>query len=74
MDQCSEVLAPPLLFDDPGANLERRTVADVPRVPAGELRNPIAVLVAVVTDDRTLHQSRLRRAHESEHERAAVVG
>jgi hypothetical protein len=36
-------------------------VTHMPLVPTGQLGNPVAVLVLVVADNRTLHSSRVRR-------------
>ena len=66
----AESFSSALGLDHPRSQLKRGRVADVPPMSARELRDPVAVLVLVVTDDRALHVARVRRtrtetAHES---------
>jgi len=61
IEQRAEPLTPAHGVDDPGSQLKRRPVADVPPVAAGELRNPLALLVLVETDDPAFHPARVRR-------------
>ena len=56
----SETPLPALCLDDPRSNLERRPVPHVPLVAAGELGNPVPVLVLVVADDCAQHLTRVR--------------
>jgi hypothetical protein len=56
-DESAEVLSAPLLIDYPRAGLERGTITDMARVAAGKFRDPVSFLVAVVTDDRSLHET-----------------
>lgn len=57
-----EPSSPAVRVDDPRPQLERRLVAHVLLMAAGELRDPVAVRVSVVADDRALHGARVRRA------------
>ena len=59
VERRSESFSPTLGLDDPGSQLEQRPVAQVLLMAAGELGNPVAVRVLVVTDDSTLHLGRV---------------
>lgn len=51
----TDPFAPTCGVEDPRAQLERRLVAHVSAVAAGELGDPVAVLVLVIADDCALH-------------------
>lgn len=53
-------------LQNPRSQLEGRPVSHVPLMAAGELGHPVAMLVLVVADDRTLHRVSVRRAVEDE--------
>ncbi|HKD20083.1 MAG TPA: hypothetical protein VKG23_19690 [Thermoanaerobaculia bacterium] len=55
IEKFAESFSPAFGIEDPRAQLERRLVAHVPMVAARELGDPLALLVLVVADDRTLH-------------------
>jgi hypothetical protein len=55
LDQRAESLASTFGVDGPWPQLKRRLVTHVPLMPAGELRNPPAILVLVIPDDLALH-------------------
>jgi hypothetical protein len=57
-----ESSAPAFGFEDPRPLVERRLMADVLPVPAGELGDPVAALVLVVADDRALQPRAPRSA------------
>lgn len=61
-DHRSESSSPILGVDNPGSQLERRLVAHMPPMAAGEFGDPVAEFVLVVTDDRPLHKARVCRA------------
>ena len=60
MDQRAESPASTFGVDDPRSQLKRRLVTYVPLMPAGELRNPAAIFVLVISDDFALHHVRVR--------------
>ena len=66
LEQRSEALVPSLGVDDPGSKLERRLVAHVPLVAALELGDPVADVILVETDDRSLHPPRIGRPHRTQ--------
>ena len=51
----AEARCAPFRNRDPDADLPRRIVPDVLRVPAFELGHPVAFLVLMVADDRPTH-------------------
>ena len=61
IERRTEPFSPTLLFDDPRPQLERRLVAHVLLMAARELGDPVAALVLVIADDRTLHTARVRK-------------
>jgi hypothetical protein len=62
LERSAEVLLPALGVQHPGSGEERRLVADVLAMAAGELGDPLAVGVEPETDDRALHRLSVRRA------------
>ena len=61
-ERCPDPSAPALVLEHPGLGEERGPVAHMPFVAAGELGDPLAVLVLVEADDRPLH--RLSSTHD----------
>jgi hypothetical protein len=59
VERRTESRLPPLGVECPRSGLEWWTVADVLAMTAGELSDPLAFLVTVVTGDRSLHQTRV---------------
>jgi hypothetical protein len=55
LEERAEPLSSAFGVDDPGPQVERRLVTDVPPMATRELGNPVAQLVSVVPDDRALH-------------------
>jgi hypothetical protein len=55
LERRSEPLSPTLRIEHPWPLLKRRPVPHVPLVAAGELGDPVAALVLVVTDDCAFH-------------------
>lgn len=56
----SKALSPTLDVQDPWSEVERRLVAHVLPMAAGELDNPLALCVQMEADDRTLHPVSVR--------------
>lgn len=56
VDRHIEALAPSAAVEHPGAVRERRAVADVLVVETGELRDPVAFVVAVEANDARNHR------------------
>lgn len=54
-DQRPQLTSPTFFIEYPRPHLERRVMAHVSLMPAGELGDPKTVLVPVETNDRTLH-------------------
>jgi len=55
LERRADPLPAALLFEHPRLREERRPVPYVPLVAAGELGDPLALLVLVEADDRPLH-------------------
>ena len=60
VERSSYLLSPALGFQDPGPEVERRLVAHVLLVSAGELGDPVSPFVLGITDDCALHPARVR--------------
>jgi len=59
-DLRAEPLLPAPLLDDPRREAERRVVTHVTLVAAGELGDPVAVVVLAEADDLALHPDSVR--------------
>jgi hypothetical protein len=60
LERRAEPVLPALGLEDPVPREERRLVTHVLAMAAGELGDPVALLVLLVSDDRALHPLRVR--------------
>ena len=55
IQRLSYMLLPTGFGEDPGSDRHRRTVSHMLPMPARQIRNPIAILILMVSNNRLLH-------------------